>query len=505
MFLFSRSGLSKWVLLFAALVWLATDVKAASVKPPNIVFILVDDLDKGIFERMPRLRAQMTDQGMSFERHFVSISMCCPSRSATLRGQFAANTGMYGNAYPTGGFELFYKSRLEESTIATWLQTAGYRTALIGKYMNSYPLGGPSQTYIPPGWTEWFSPADGTPYESYNYGINQNGKLVQYGSQPQDHITDVTTGLAVDFLIRHRADHPEQPFFLYLNPFAPHSPATPQPRYAMTYPKAKVPRTPSFNEWDVSDKPQWVQDTPRLSAAEIVEMDELYANKLRSMLGVEDMVQAVLETLATQGQLENTYVIFTSDNGFHFGQHRMQQGKTTGYHEDLIVPLVVRGPGILAGAVNGHLTANVDYASTLAEMAGLSTPDFVDGRSLMPLLRGQTPPVWRQALLLERESNEKLTRTKGTEEPLDPFDVTPQKIRLGAFKGLRTSSGLTYIQYKTGEFELYDDTLDPYQLTNSYSQAPISLRQSLARWTAQLRTASGAALRVVEENPPAMR
>lgn len=500
-----RARAGRWVLLCAVWMGLLAVAQAATPAPPNIVFILTDDLDKGIFEKMPRLRSLMTEQGMRFEQHFVSISLCCPSRSATLRGQFAANTGMYGNSYPTGGFERFYKTGLEDSTMATWLQGAGYRTALIGKYMNSYPLGGPSQTYIPPGWTEWFSPADGTPYESYSYGINQNGTLVPYGSLPQDHITDVSTGLAVDFINRHRAAHPDQPFFLYLNPFAPHSPATPPPRHASAYPGAKAPRLPSFNERDVRDKPQWVRDTPRLSADKIAEMDTLYASKLRSMLGIEDMVQAVLDTLALQGLLENTYVFFTSDNGFHFGQHRLIQGKTTGYHEDLIVPLVVRGPGIVPGSIGTHLTANVDYASTLAEIAGLAPPDFVDGRSLMPLLRGETPPAWRQALLLERESNERRVRRNGTEEPSDPFDVSAEKIRLGGFRGLRTAAGLTYIEYQTGEFELYDHALDPYQLANSYNTAPPSLQQSLARWTEQLQSSSGAALRAVEESPPARR
>ena len=262
-----------------------------------------------------------------------------------------------------------------------------------------------------------------------------------------------------------------------------------------------MPKGPSFNEKDVSDKPQWVRKTPRLSDADIAEMDRIYGDKRRSMLAVEDMVLQVIDTLSAQGRLENTYILFASDNGFHFGQHRLAQGKTTGYEEDLLVPLVVRGPGIAPGSVVRHLTANVDYASTLAEMAGVSVPSFVDGRSLMPLLRNQAVPVWRQTLLLERESNEEPGLRHGTEEPLDPFDVSPQKIRLGAFRGLRSASGLTYIQYATGEFELYDKATDPFQLNNSYDTAPAWLRQQLGARTGKLQRSSGEALRLLEELP----
>lgn len=484
-----------------AAVMLSSAGAAARAAPPDIVFILADDLDRAMFEQMPRLKAALTDRGATFDQHFVSISLCCPSRAATLRGQFAANTNMYGNGFPNGGFGLFYKSGLEQSTIATWLQSAGYRTALIGKYMNTYPRGGPSQTYIPPGWTEWFSPADGTPYESYNYGINENGRLVYYGSAPEDHITDVSTRLAVEFIQRSATAFPAQPFFLFLNPFAPHSPATPPPRYLQALPDLKVPKGPSFNEKDVSDKPQWVRKTPRLSDADIAEMDRIYGDKRRSMLAVEDMVLQVIDTLSAQGRLDNTYILFASDNGFHFGQHRLAQGKTTGYEEDLLVPLVVRGPGIVPGSVIRQLTANVDYASTLAEMAGVSVPSFVDGRSLMPLLRNQAVPVWRQTLLLERESNEEPGLRHGTEEPLDPFDISPRKIRLGAFRGLRSAAGLTYIQYSTGEFELYDKATDPFQLNNSYDAAPAWLRQQLGARTGKLQRSSGEALRLLEELP----
>ena len=495
----SRAG--RWAGSCLVQLCLAAGVQAASAAPPNIVFILADDLDKGSFEQMPRLRALLTEQGARFEQHFVSLSLCCPSRSATLRGQFAANTGMYGNEYPGGGYELFHTARLEDSTVATWLQSAGYRTALIGKYMNGYPLSGARrQTYIPPGWTEWYSPVDGTPYESYNYSMNQNGTVVPYGSLPQDHITDVSTGLAVDFINRHRAEHPEQAFFLYLSPYAPHGPATPPPRYLDALPGLKAPRTPSFNEQDVSDKPRWVRSLPRLTGSDIARINKVYADKRRSMLAVEDMVQQVLDALAAQGQLENTYVLFASDNGFHFGEHRLQPGKATGYHEDLNVPLVVRGPGIAPGRVVTQLTANVDYASTLAEMAGVAPPDFVDGRSLMPLLRGQGTPVWRRALLLEYAGDAvHAARRNGTEEPPDPAEMSAQTTRLGAFRGLRTDTGLTYLEYDTLEFELYDHTIDPYQLVNSYDSAPSELRSGLARWTAQLQSSAGAALRAVEE------
>lgn len=479
---------------------------AQAAPAPNIVLILVDDLDVALFDRMNRLNELLAKPGVRFEQHVVSISLCCPSRSATLRGQFAVNSGMYRNAMPGGGFQYFYEKGLEQSTLATWLQAAGYRTALFGKYLNEYPTGAPSATYIPPGWHEWYSPVDGTPYRSFNYTMNQNGTPVAYGHGSQDHITDVISRLSSDFIARSTAQAPDQPFFMYVAPYAPHAPATPPARYASDSPELIVPRTPSFNEADVADKPGWVRAQPVLSSKRIASIDALYRDRYRSMLGVEDLVDNLLAALKAQGRLDNTYVFFASDNGYHQGQHRLDSGKNTGFEEDLRVPLVVRGPGLGGGRKVTQLTANVDYAWTIAELAGVQPASFVDGRSLVPLLRTGSAAPWRGALLLEHHPTMASARSRAggplntTVEPADAFDTLATDDRMGAFRGIRTADGFTYVEYDSGDRELYDLAADPYQLDNLYGRANASTRDKLSRWTRQLSTGAGSSMRSAEES-----
>ncbi|MEK8031419.1 sulfatase-like hydrolase/transferase [Ideonella sp. DXS29W] len=479
-------------------------------RSPNVVFILTDDQSMPTLAQMPWVKSLLTDSGTSFERHYVSLSLCCPSRISGLRGQYAHNTTIYRNGAPDGGFEAVYQLGLEDSTVATWLQAAGYRTALFGKYLNGYPDAAPSANYIPPGWTEFVSPNDGLPYRGFNYSLNDNGRTVVHGEADADYLTDVLSAKVIDFIRRSASEHPDQPFFAYVAPYAPHAPATPAPRHENLFNDAIVPRTGSFNEADVSDKPAWVRALPLLDAAQIDQMDKIYRNRLRSLQAVDEMVRDIVQALQAQGQLEHTYIFFASDNGHHQGQHRMDSGKMTAYEEDIRVPLIVRGPGVPRGGAVSLITANVDYAPTLAAIAGTSAPAFVDGRSLLPLLQGQTPSPWRQVLLLEHKLDNAADQAliaqaaaRGTLEPPDPFDLTlgtgPQ---IASFTGLRTASGLTYVEYDTAEHELYDNGADPYQLTNTFSTAATDLKTRLAALTTTLRTAQGAGLRAAEETAP---
>ncbi len=485
----------------------------AATTQPNIVFILTDDLNEDVFAKDAGLQALLTSQGATFNKQFVELSLCCPSRTSTLRGQFAHNTGIYTNDAATGGgFETVYNKGLEKSTIATWLQSAGYRTALFGKYLNGYPNGAPSSTYIPPGWTRWFSPNGGSPYSEYNYDVNDNGATVHYGSAPSDYGVDVISRKLTTFIKNTTTNYPNKPFFTYVTPYIPHGPATPPPRYDGIYAGAKAPRTPSFNEDDVSDKPAWIRNKAKLTQAQIDDIDALYEKRRESLRSVTDLVQDTIDTLRAQGVLDNTYIVFTSDNGFHQGQHRLNSGKNTAYEEDLNVPLVIRGPGVPAGAVVNAFTLNVDFAPTFAELAGVTPPSFVDGRSLVPFLKGITPSPWRLAFLNEHAGPSTLnTNTQNNLlEPQDPGDA--QALATGGapvYVGLRakpntlgTHGPLNYIAYDTGEHELYDLSVDPYQLDNSYSSASLTLRQRLDAWVANLKNASGQALRNAEENPP---
>ena len=474
---------------------------------PNVVLILADDLAKTdlneeSLEQMPNLKALM-DDGTTFENSFVTNSLCCPSRATTLRGQYAHNHQVLSNEPPRGGFEKFRFLGHEDSTFATWLQEEGYRTAFFGKYLNGY--GG---TYIPPGWDEWY----GISGNFLSNSLNENGATIRYDPE-RYHLDDVLADKASDYVERTAgADPPffttDRPFLMWLGTKAPHQPATPAPRHEDEFQDLKLPKPPSFDERDVSDKPQWIQDNPPLGPDQVAYMEELNRKRLQSMMSVDDMVGDLVKTLPRTGELDNTYIVFTSDNGFHLGQHRLGAGKWTAYEEDIRVPLVVRGPGVPQGEKRPHMVLNNDLAPTIADLAGTPAPDFVDGRSLGPLLDGSPSPEedWRRRFLVEAVAErDSVPRPPFVNEsrvaPLLTGDPLPTNWRRNSarraesseewgrpwLKALRTKQYL-FAKYRTGEegvyeYELYDLNKDPYQLDNIYDEAPEDL---LMRLDAQL-------------------
>ncbi len=488
---------------------------AKGPKRPNIVFVLTDDLDTEYpdgswIDHYPRLRQLLADQGTTFSNFFVSLSLCCPSRSSILRGQYAHNTQIFTNGGAGGGFQKAHDLGLEESTIATWLHDIGYRTILLGKYLNGYP-GNLGAEYVPPGWDEWYS-GERNQYLQFDYDLNENGEIVSYGTDPEDYLQDVIRGKATDFIRRTAAAAEPKPFFMWMPTYSPHQPATFAPRHADAFPDVQAPRPPTFNEEDVSGHPRWVQNRPLLTEAQIEQIDRLYRKRLQSMLGVVDTVEDLLRTLQETQQLDNTYIFFSSDNGFHLGQHRLPAGKNTEFEEDLRVPMIVRGPGVPAGRVLEHLTLNIDFAPTFAELAGLKAPDFVDGRSLVPLLRPHPPPLerWRQALLLEHgflqtgDIGRTSADASSTLEPPDPFDLALTQPQMPQpFEGIHTSN-LVYVEYQNaaGERELYDLDADPYERASIAETADPDLVGQLSAWLEMLRSCAGGGCREAEKSPP---
>ncbi len=472
---------------------LSTAPSTASPIRPNIIFILTDDLDATSIREMPRLTTLLVDRGISFAGFFVTTSLCCPSRSSILRGQYVHNHQVLTNRAPSGGFERFHALGHEDSTVAVWLKATGYRTALMGKYLNGYP-GSADPAYVPPGWDEWDSPVKGKPYGNFDYVMNENGRLVEYRHRPEDYLTDVLSRKAAEF-IRTSAKG-SGPFFLYLATYAPHAPATPAPRHVGAFADAAAPRSPSFNEADITDKPDWVRTRPSLTAQQIAQIDEHYRQRLRSLLAVDEMVADLINVLRETGRLEQTYIFFTSDNGYHMGEHRLMPGKNTAYEEDIRVPLIVRGPGVTAGRTVEHLAMNIDFAPTFAALAGAALPSFVDGRSLVPLLGPTPPPLsqWRQAFVTEHfvDAGE---RTGG--QPRRRGGGAP------AFYGLRTRDA-KYVEYATGERELYDLRTDPYELRNLAATAPQDLLSRLAARLADLKRCRGQTCRAAEDGSMAV-
>jgi N-acetylglucosamine-6-sulfatase len=447
---------------------------------PNFVLILTDDLERDLYydaSRFPKFNSLLVEEGTTFSNYFVTDSLCCPSRSSILRGQYVHNHDVRSNRPPLGGFEKFHTNGDETSTIATWLHDAGYRTGLLGKYLNGYPNGA-DRTFVPPGWDVWASPINGG-YSGYNYRLNENGNIVPYGSAPQDYMTDVLARESGEF-IQQSAD---EPFFLYVAPFVPHAPATPAPRHAEAFPGVQAPRTPSFNQADVSGEPQWLRDRPLLGDQQVASIDELYRKQLQSMLAVDDLIENVVNTLRQTGELDNTYIVLTADNGFHLGQHRLPQGKITAFEEDIGVPLVVRGPDVPRGKKVDDFAANIDLAPTFAALGDAKAPSFVDGRSLARAFHGEPRgDNERTAVLIEHFVPDGDTRRRGRGY------VPP------TYAAVRTER-YTYVEYVTGERQLYDLRNDPDQLRNIAGTADEKLVDRLAKQVAALEACKGASCR----------
>ncbi|MGW0589704.1 sulfatase family protein [Streptosporangium sp. NPDC002607] len=480
--LYAARKLLSLIFLLALAVAGAIPAVAHAAGRPNIVLVLVDDLDAGDLQKFPNISNLLARGGTSFDRFFVPNSWCCPSRASIMRSQYVHSHGVLTNTAPEGGFTKYYTTGLERSTLGTWMKSAGYRTGLMGKYLNHYPGGATAATYVPPGWDEWDVPVRRL-YEEYGYTLNENGALRAYGFAPEDYLADVLSAKAGAFVSQPGDD----PFFLYLAPIAPHNPANYAPRHEAAFAGAVAPRTPSFNQPDVSAEPLWLRSLPQFDARKVQKIDRHYRDRLRAMLGVDDMVGALIESLRVSGKLDETYIFFASDNGFHLGQHRLAQGKTTPFDESIKVPLLVRGPGVPAGRVIGDMASTVDLAPTFAQLAGVTLPDFVEGRSLLPLLQGRTPPSWRQNVLLEFN------------RPTDPGSA--RQTPVPAYQGMRTAWH-TFVRYSTGEYQLYDLVADPYQLRNIAAETPLSVIAQFNQQLDALVSCSGATCRSADSVKP---
>src|SRR5918993_5537100 len=441
----------------------AREAEGATAKP-NIVFILADDMRKDDLKYMPKTRSVLGDKGMSFSNAFVSNPLCCPTRATIMRGQYAHNTGVWTNKGSSGGLQAYRHEGNEKDNMATRLDAAGYRTGLFGKYLNEYS--GTSDK--PRGWDRWFAHTGGSQY--YDYKINDDGRILHYGSTPADYETDVIADHAKTFI--STSAKAGEPFFAFVAPRAPHSPATPATRDQHAYDGLKARRLPSFNEKNVSDKPPWIRKLPRLSDAKKAKIDNRAEKRAETLQALDDLVAGIVGRLADRGVLSKTYIFFTSDNGWHAGEHRIPQEKWRPYEEDVHMPLLVRGPGVAAGSTTYKLVLDTDYLPTFTDLAGVHTPKYVDGRSLQPVLEGNST-AWRSAILLEAAAN-----------------YSP------AYRGIRTSDGRKYVEYASGKRELYHLSPDPYELRDSYD--PNNPPATLAKRLKKLKSCAAASCRAAE-------
>ena len=442
---------------------------AQSAPPkPNIIFILADDMRKDDLNPtyMPQTTTELVKKGMSFQNAFVSNPLCCPSRATIMRGQYGHNTDIWFNTnifdsdpnVRDGGWLGYNGNGYEKDNVATHLHdpAAGYTTGFFGKYLNGYV--GATDNTPPPGWDDWFAFKT---IHYYGYDVNDNGTIKHFGSRSTDYSTDVLNAQVKEF-IRANAGQ-SKPFFAYVAPYAPHAPSTPAPRDKNTFNGLKAPRLASFNEADVTDKPDWIKSLRKLTSDDIANINQRHENRIESLQAVDDLVGAVVSTLGEKpGVLSNTYIVFTSDNGWHHGEHRIRSGKGRPYEESVRVPLVIRGPDAVAPATpvvqpdssTDKLVLNTDYFPTFMDLAGTQTPSYVDGRSLIPVLTGSTTTSWRTAILIEGRGN-------GADPEIE-VDRNYNAVR---------ESSRKYIEYEGGFRELYDLSADPNELTNAYSSA----------------------------------
>jgi arylsulfatase A-like enzyme len=436
----------------------------AARNAPNIVVVMTDDQTAESVRSMPKVRTDLLNEGMTFDENFVTTPECCPSRATFFTGQYSHNHGVFSSG--DGYASLTDK----ENILPAWLQSAGYETAHVGKYINGYgnPGEGGDPEEVPEGWNVWRAPVDHTDHRMFGFTLNRDGSLREYGEDPSDYQTDVFADEAVSFIEKAPAD---RPFFLSVAPTAPHSEGglsdqeaalrnpTPAPRHVGDLEDTPQPRPPSFDR-PVADAPAEIERKAgqRSESLEPDELEPVLLGRSESLLAVDDLVGRVVDALDRRGELAETFVFFTSDNGFMLGEHGLS-GKAVPYEEAVRVPLIVRGPGIPAGSRARGLAANIDLAPTIAEMAQAEPGRDLDGITLVPALSGRRPP--------EREIG--LEYLSGRE----------------AFTGVRTD-GWMFARFDTGGSLLYDVENDPFQLQNlaqdaRYAETKRRLRRAADR------------------------
>ena len=403
---------------------------------PNVIVIVADDQSADSMPNvpavMPFLQQQILDPDdhwVVFPNGYVNTPLCCPSRVTMLSGRYPHHSGVQDNE----DGHLFDES----ATLAAWLNDAGYHTGLVGKYLNLYPFDrGP---YVPQGWDLWWGKQQGTADSLYrDFTLIEQGQPVDYGSGEADYSTDVFGAKALEFLREAPAG---QPFFLWFAPTAPHPPWVSAERHEGDYADLVVPTTPAVGEPDVSDKPAWVQRLPAVDADRLAELRVSRRRSYETLLALDEAVRSIVEELRSSGELEQTVIVYVSDNGLAFGEHRWNR-KTCAYESCLRIPFLIRMPGV-AHRVESSIVSAVDLAPSIAELAEVESTTTFDGVSLVPLLRSQDHAALSRALFAEWVGDD----------------------RIPGWWEVRTSR-FAYVELATGERELYALRHDPYELVN---------------------------------------
>jgi arylsulfatase A-like enzyme len=471
------------IMLSANALATSQDIAQNSMRPyrPNIVLFMLDDARVDDIRYMPFVQEYLVKGGTTFENSFVVRSLCCPSRVTLQTGQYPHNHGVKDNVV-NGLYG--YQILDHRNTLSIWLQDAGYFTGHFGKYLNGYggsdssTVAGVPPYEVPPGWDIWQALVGPDNYDYVNFRINHNNVIEQFTGS---YSTDVLKIKAVRFL--NKAQESGKPFYLSFNAIAPHSGgsggalppgrAYPAPRHLWKYRGVMMPTTPSFNEADVSDKPEYVRQMPSFSTKTTADINRKWRRRVESLLAVDEAIAAIVQKLESIGQIDNTVIILTSDNGFMLGEHRIGWGKKVMYEESYRVPFVIRGPNIPHGATVSLMVKNIDWAPTILDLADAQAVDArtggefpMDGASFAPILYGNSS--WE-------------TRHWTKDFIMEGYYLSTDTSVNDRFKGIHTKR-YAYVVYDTGEKELYDLLRDPYQMRNKISNPAYAGVAQVLQW-----------------------
>jgi N-acetylglucosamine-6-sulfatase len=492
----------------------------AAASKPNVIMFTTDDQTVRDMAAMPRTQELIGNQGASFPKAYVSMPLCCPSRITVQTGQYAHNHGVMGNTPPAGGYSKFN----DKNALPVWLQSAGYRTVHIGKMPNGFGTE-TNETYVPPGWGPFaggVTPVSRGEFYAFikpssayfGFSLNENGILKQY--RDDDYQTDVYADLAVDRIKNHFQHHSGDPLYMQVQFFAPHDPADAAPRHSGAFDTAPLPIDKSFNEKQVKDKPGWIRVIRRFGGGLISKIQARYQRRLASLVAVDEAIERITSELSARGALGNTYILFTSDNGFMQGQHRLHQGKFAPYEPSIQVPLLLRGPGIPAGGQPKAPVWNGDITATILKIADARPGLQQDGRSLLPYAQDPTLRS-RRPILIETgppgATNEPGTPVSATSAKassskyvknldLDRTAQIARAIVAPKYRAIHTNRYML-VKYGNRNREMYDLKTDRLQLKSIYKNSRyFRVRKYLLKKLAFLSRCQGAACTREFGKPP---